>query len=60
MILLSLDSFCRRYAGGLQRFNSGKYDLEPGDASTIDIFAPRSIRDKAETDLRAAQAAAST
>ncbi|MGI6333972.1 MAG: HD family phosphohydrolase [Saccharofermentanales bacterium] len=35
-----------------------KYDLEPGDASTIDIFAPRSIRDKTETDLRAAQAAA--
>ena len=35
-----------------------KYSLKPGDASPLDISAPRSIRDKAETDLRAAVAAA--
>ncbi len=58
MILLSLILFVgvmlAVYSGSIPE----KYDLEPGDASTIDIFAPRSIRDKAETDLRAAQAAA--
>ena len=35
-----------------------KYRLSAGDASPYDITAPRSVRDKAETDLRAAKAAA--
>ncbi|MDD2578872.1 MAG: HDIG domain-containing protein [Eubacteriales bacterium] len=35
-----------------------RYVLQPGDVSTVDLTAPRSIRDRSATDLRAAQAAA--
>ena len=42
------------YAGSIPQ----SYSLKAGDASPVDIAAPRSIRDKAETDLRAAKAAA--
>jgi len=42
------------YAGSIPQ----SYSLKAGDASPVDIVAPRSIRDKAETDLRAAKAAA--
>lgn len=35
-----------------------KYDLTVGDASPYDIIAQRSIRDQAETDIRALKAAA--
>ena len=35
-----------------------KYDLTVGDSSPYDIVAPRSVRDQAATDLRAAKAAA--
>ena len=35
-----------------------KYRLLPGDASPYDISAPRSIRNKTETDIRAAKAKA--
>jgi len=42
------------YAGSIPQ----TYSLKAGDASPTDIVAPRSIRDKSETDLRAAKAAA--
>lgn len=42
------------YSGSIPQ----RYALNPGDASPFDITAPRSIRDKQETDLRAARAAA--
>ncbi len=35
-----------------------RYAIAPGDASPYDLTAPRSIRDRQETDLRAAVAAA--
>ena len=35
-----------------------RYAIQPGDASLVDLSAPRSIRDKQETDFRAAKAAA--
>lgn len=35
-----------------------RYVLQPGDVSTVDLTAPRSIRDRSATDLRAAQASA--
>lgn len=41
------------YSGSIPQ----RYVLSPGDASPYDITAPRSIRDKQETDLRAARAA---
>ena len=42
------------YAGSIPQ----TYNLQAGYASPYDIAAPRSIRDKTETDLRAARAAA--
>jgi cyclic-di-AMP phosphodiesterase PgpH len=42
------------YAGSMPQ----TYSLNAGDTSPFDITAPRSIRDRAETDLRAAKAAA--
>lgn len=42
------------YSGSIPQ----RYALNSGDASPFDITAPRSIRDKQETDLRAARAAA--
>lgn len=42
------------YSGSIPQ----KFSLKIGDASPYDISAPRSIRDKTETDLRAAKAAA--
>ena len=35
-----------------------RYAIAPGDASPYDLIAPRSIRDRQETNLRAAKAAA--
>lgn len=42
------------YTGSIPK----KYRLLPGDASPFDISAPRSIRNKSETDIRASKAAA--
>ena len=42
------------YSGSIPQ----KFSLKIGDASPYDISAPRSIRDKTETDLRAAKASA--
>ena len=42
------------YSGSIPQ----KFSIKIGDASPFDISAPRSIRDKTETDLRAAKAAA--
>lgn len=51
---LALLVFLAVYTGSIPE----KFRLQPGDSSPFDIIAPRSIEDRAATDLRAAKASA--